>query len=164
MNKKPKSISNKEIQIVSYLELERKRFFLRKDIKHFFKSEKDMNFHLHKLRKKGRIEKINKNKYYLIPISAYSGWVEHPFIVVDEIFNDKEYYVGGKAAANYWHLIDQIPTVIDVFSTKKQGTKNLLGTTFKFRRIRKLAKIIVKRKIKDHYFLIASKEASKKWI
>ena len=106
---------------------------------------------------------LNKDRYYLVPIQAQIGWSEHPFVVADEIFNGEAYYIGGKAAANYWKLVDQIPTVIDVFSTKKQGTKKILGATFKFRRIRKLSKA-VRRKIKEHGFWIASKEASKKWI
>ena len=161
--KRIKGLSNKEIRIVSYLELEEKRFFSKKDIREFFTSNNELNVYIHKLKEKGRIERINKDKYYLIPIKAYKGWAEHPFIVADEMFNGKDYYIGGKAAANYWGLIDQLPTVIDVFSTKKQGTKKILGSVFKFRRVRKLVKTI-KRKIKDHDFLIATKRESKKWI
>lgn len=161
--KGPKGLSDKEMKIVSYLEMEEKRFFTKKDIRNFFRTENEMNVYVHKLKKKGRIEQINQKKYYLIPISAYRGWAEHPFIVADEIFNGKNYYIGGKAAANYWGQIDQIPIVIDVFSKTRQGTKKVLGSVFKFRRIRKMAKP-VKRKIKDHTFLIAAKEEAKKWI
>jgi len=163
IKKKVRGLSNKEINFISYLELEGKRFFSREDIRSFFKSENDLNVYVHKLKVKGRIERINKDKYYLIPIQAHVGWAEHPFIVADEIFNGKDYYIGGKTAANYWGLIDQLPTVIDVFSLKKQGTKNILGSVFKFRRIRKLGKA-VKRRIKNHEFLIAIRGASKKWI
>ena len=162
-NKTYRGLSDKEITIVSYLELEEKRFFSRKDILPFFTSQNNLNFYIHKLKCKGRIERINKETYYLIPIQAHKGWTEHPFIVCDEIFNGKEYYIGGKAAANYWRFIDQIPTVIDVFSRKKQGTKKILGSTFRFRRVRKLAKVI-KQKLKNGTFFIATKEESKKWI
>ena len=161
--KKPKGLSNKEIKIVSYLELEGKRFFSRKDIQQFFKSENNLHFYIYNLKHKGRIEKLHNDKYYLIPIQAYTGWSEHPFVVADEIFNGQGYYIGGKAAANYWGLIDQLPTIIDLFSTNKQGIKRILGSTFKFRRVRKLVKT-VQRKIKNHVFWIASKEVSKKWI
>ena len=165
MAKKPKvkGLSNKEMEVMSYLELEQKRFFTRNDIAQFFRSGNELGVYIHKLKKKNRIVKINKKKYYLIPIQAYKGWSEHPFIVVDEMFDGRDYYVGGKTAANYWGLIDQIPTVIEVFSKKKQGTRELLGSVFKFRRVRKIGKF-VKRKIKDHGFIIASKEESKKWI
>ena len=161
--KDPKGLSDKEMKVVSYLELEEKMFFAKKGIRKFFKSENEVNVYIYKLKKKGRIVRINKRKYYLIPVRAYKGWAEHPFIVADEIFNGKGYYIGGKAAANYWGLIDQIPTVIDVFSTKRQGTKRILGSVFKFRRVRKMLKP-VKRKIKNHNFLIAPKKECKRWI
>ena len=159
-----KGLSDKEIQIVSYLELEGRRFFTKPDIGHFFKSRQNLNWQLHKLKSKGRVIRINKNKYYLIPIQAHTGWAEHPFIVADELFNGKNYYIGGKTAANYWGWIDQLPAVVDVFSASKQGTKKILGTVFKFRRVRKMEKA-VKRKMKDgHEFWIAGKQESKQWI
>ncbi|MEW6295887.1 MAG: hypothetical protein AB1467_06405 [Candidatus Diapherotrites archaeon] len=158
-----KGLSNKEIRVVSFLELEEKRFFSKKDIKGFFKSASDMRKYIYSLKHKGRIAKINKDKYYLVPIQAQKAWAEHPFIVADELFNGKEYYIGGKAAAHYWGLIDQLPFIVDVFSTKKQGAKTILGTKFRFRRIRKLGGF-VRKTIGNHGFLIASKKESKKWI
>lgn len=161
-----KGISGKEIKIVSYLELNKKRFFTRKDVKKFFKNENEMNVYIHRMKTKGRITKINKNKYYLIPIQAFEGkWTEHPFIIIDEIFNGKNYYIGGKSAAHYWGLIDQIPTEIDVYSENRQGKKTILSVKICFKRIRKNNMIIPEaRKIKEHTFLIAPKKVSKKWI
>ncbi len=158
-----KSLSQREVKVVSYLELEGKRFFTKPEIKHFFRTKASADFFIGKLMRKRRIEKISNTKYYLIPIQAYRGWAEHPFIVADEIFSGKDYSIGGKAACHFWGMIDQLPTVIDVFSTKKQGMKNILGSVFKFRRVRKLPKA-VRRKIKDHSFLIAEKKVCKKWI
>jgi predicted transcriptional regulator of viral defense system len=156
-------LSKKEMKVISFLELEEKRFFTKKDVRKFFKSKNDLNVYIHKLKVKKRIVKINKDKYYLIPIQAVHGWSEHPFIIADEVFNGENYFIGGKTALNYWHLIDQIPAIIEVYSTKKQGTKKILGSKFKFKRIRKMIKP-VKKTIKKHSFLIASKKESKKWI
>lgn len=158
-----KGLSDKEIKVVSFLELEEKRFFSKKDIRHFFKSDVDLRKYLSSFKRKGRIVRINKDKYYLVPIQAQKGWAEHPFIVADEMFNGKDYYIGGKAAVHYWGFIDQLPAVIDVFSTTRQGTKNVLGTRFRLKRVRKLGEF-VKRLIAGHIFFIASKEESKKWI
>ncbi len=160
-----KGLSGKEMKIVSSLELEGKRFFKKSDIKKFFKTKNELNVYIHKLKQKKRIVKINKDKYYLIPIQAFEGkWTEHPFIIIDEIFNGKHYYIGGKAAAHYWGLIDQIPREIDVYSTKRQGKKEILGIKICFKRIRKENMLkSVKRKIKAHPFIIATKLASKKW-
>ena len=160
---KIRGLSNKEIKVVSFLELEEKRFFSKKDIKSFFKSESDLYKYLSSFKRKGRIVRINKDKYYLVPIQAQKSWAEHPFIVADEMFNGKDYYVGGKATVHYWGFIDQLPAVIDVFSTTRQGNRTVLGTRFRLKRVRKLGKF-VKRMIAGHSFLIASKEESKKWI
>ena len=160
-----KGLSNKEIKVVSWLELENKRFFTRKDIKRFFKNENEMNVYIYKLKNKNRIIRINKNKYYLIPIKAYKNrWSEHPFILVDEIFNGKDYFIGGKAAAYYWGYIEQIPTEVDVYSTKKQGSKKIFNIKINFiRTSKRTMKNFVIRKIKNHKFIIANKKSALKW-
>lgn len=159
-------ISKKEIDIVSMLELNEKTFFTRKDIKRFFRNDNEMNVYIHRLKKKGRIIKLSKRKYYLIPVRAFKGhWSDHPFIVVDEIFNGKDYFITGMAAAHYWGLIEQIPTQIEVHCTKKQGVKRIFNFTIIFKRIRSLStKDFVVRKIKGHNFLIASRKKVEKWL
>ena len=115
---------------------------------------------------KERIVKLNRSKYYLVPIQAFEGkWTEHPFIIIDEIFSGKDYYIGGKAAAHYWGLIDQIPGEIDVYSAKKQGKKETLGIKICFNRIRKKNMLkCVKKKAGNHDFIIATKSVSRRWI
>jgi predicted transcriptional regulator of viral defense system len=159
-------ISKKELDIISMLELNEKFFFTRDDIKQFFKNDNEMNVYIHRLSRKGRIIKLNKTKYYLIPIRAFKGhWSEHPFVIIDEIFNGKDYYITGMAAAHYWGLIEQIPTKIQVCCTKKQGTKKIFNFTIIFKRVRSLnAKDFVRRKIKGHDFLIASKRKVEEWL
>ncbi len=159
-----KSHSKREIEMISFLELEGKRFFTRSNVKKFFKSNSKLTFFLHKMKAKKRIIKISKEKYYLIPIQAFKGkWSEHPFIIIDEIFSGKNYFIGGKAAAHYWGLIEQIPTEIDVYSTSRQGKRKIFDAVINFRRVRKLGKYVEKG-LKNHKFNIAAKEMSKKWI
>lgn len=155
-----KGISRKEIDMISVLELKEKFFFTREDIRQFFRNDNEMNVYIHRLKKKGRIIRINKAKYYLIPVRAFRGyWSEHPFIVIDEIFNGKDYYISGMAAAHYWGLIDQIPAQIEVCCTKKQGKRKIFNFTIIFRRVRSLnAKNFVKQKIKGHDFNIITKK------
>ncbi|MEE8167697.1 MAG: type IV toxin-antitoxin system AbiEi family antitoxin [Candidatus Hydrothermarchaeales archaeon] len=166
MNDKMPGLSSKEIEVVSYLELNSKYLFKMADIEPFFKTVNEMRVYIHRLKKKGRIIKLNKSKYYLIPIKAYKGhWSEHPFIVIDEIFNGKDYYIGGLAAAHYWGLIEQIPTQIEVYTNKKQGQRKIFNFTILYRRIRqKSMKGYITQRIKEHPFKIASKETSEKWL
>ena len=162
---KQKGISSKEIEVISYLELEEKRFFNKSDIRRFFKNKNEMGVYIHKLKNKKRIIRINKDKYYLIPIKAYQGyWSEYPFIVIDEIFNGKDYFIGGKAAAHYWHYIEQIPNEIDVYTTKKQGRRDIFNFTIRYRRTtkRNMRGFVIK-KIKSHKFIIADKKRALEW-
>ncbi len=158
-------LSGKEIEVVSHLELEGKQFFKRADIRTFFKNRNEMNVYINRLKRKGRLIKLNGEKYYLIPVRAYKGrWSEHPFIVIDEVFNGKNYFIGGKAAANYWGHIDQIPTQIDVYSTKRQGEKKIFNFRIRYRRTtHRNMKNFVSRKIKNHQFLIAGRKRSEQW-
>ena len=161
-----KGLSKKEIEIISWLELEKKRFFTRKDVKKFFKNEHEMSIYLNILKNKKRILRINKSKYYLIPIQAYKDqWAEHPYIIIDEMLNGRNYYIGGISAANYWGLTEQVPVEISVYCINKQGTKKIFNSTINFKRQRKLdLKVYTTKFIKEHSFNIATKPESKKWI
>lgn len=160
-----RGLSEKEISFISFLELKNKYFFTLQDIQKFFKNDNERGVYIHRLRKKGRIIKLNRNKYFLIPIKAInSKWSEHPFILIDEIMDGKNYCIVGKAAANYWKLIDQIPFAFEVWNTRKHGEVVILNNRIIFKKHKQseLPKS-VKRKIFGHEFIIATKKESKKW-
>lgn len=159
-------LSKKEIEVISALEFDKKYYFTRDDIRYHFQKESKLRHTIHKLLKKERIISLNKNKYYLIPIKAKRGkWADDAFVIADEIFNGKNYVIGGWSAANYWRLTDQIPMKIEVYTTKRQGTYKFLNTTFIFRRTtqKKIETTSVTEKIGEHDFKIMSKEESKQW-
>lgn len=161
-----KSISEKELTFISELELKKKYFFTLNEISRFFKSTNERGVYIYRLRKKGRIIKLNKTKYLLVPVKAIgSNWSEHPFIIIDEIMNGKNYCIIGKAAAHYWKHIEQIPFIFEVWNNKKHGIISIFNTKIEFKKHKKkdIPKGIVK-KIYSHPFIIASKEESKKWI
>ncbi|MBS3166303.1 hypothetical protein J4444_04225 [Candidatus Woesearchaeota archaeon] len=158
-----KSISEKEMSFISRLELKQKYFFTRQDIVSYFTSDNEMNVYLHRLKNKGRVIKLNKSKYFLIPIKAVGGkWSEHPFILIDEIMGGKNYCIVGKAAAHYWKWIDQIPVEYEVYNTKKHEIMEIFHARLNFRKRRKIPKNVV-RKIYGHTFIITSKAGSKQW-
>lgn len=161
-----KGLSEKEISFISKLELDEKYFFTRNDIKDNFTSINEMNVYLYRLKKKGRVIKLNKTKYFLIPIKAVnSKWSEHPFILIDEIMNGKDYCIVGKSAAYYWKLIEQIPFEFQAYNTKKQKLMNIFHARIRFikRRKKNIPEGVVK-SIYRHNFIIASKRESRKWI
>ena len=161
-----KGLSKKEIEIVSDLEFKQKYYFTNKDIAKHFNNETHRKNIIYNLKKKGRIKKINRSKYYLIPIKArYGKWIDHPFIAVDEICDGKDYFIGGYASANYWRLTNQIPAQVDVYTTRRQGIIRIFNKRIVFHRtsIKNLKKGITK-KIENHDFIILNKKESEKWI
>lgn len=161
-----KGLSKKEIQVVSDLEFRDQYYFTRTQIRSHFKNDKQMTNTLYRLRKKGRIEKLSKNKYYLIPIKApNSKWLDHPFIIVDEMFNGENYFIGGWSAANHWQVTEQIPMRVDVYTTTRQGRTQLFNTRFVFHRSTKqrVQKAIVQT-IEGHSFRIVPKKVAQKWV
>jgi predicted transcriptional regulator of viral defense system len=160
-------LSKKQIEVISELEFMRKYYFTRNDIKQYFRSNKQMTDFIYNLRRKGRIASLSKSKYYLIPIKARKGlWAEDSFIIADEMFNGQSYFIGGWAAAQYWHLTDQVPMKIEVYTTKRQGRKKILTTTFIFRRTtsKRTERDAVTQKMGEHRFRILSREKAKKWM
>ncbi len=152
-------LSSKELEVISSLEFEEKYYFSRDDVKGFFKNINLLNFYLHNLMKKKRVIKLNRSRYFLVPIKAKKGfWAEHPFIIVDEIMGGSGYFIGGAYARYYWKLIEQIPREIDVFSTKRQGTKTIFNIKINFHRTSKdYLKNAVQQRIAGHSFFILSK-------
>ena len=161
-----KGISQKEIKIIAELEFHEKRYFKREDIEKFFKNTKEIANTIYNLTKKDRIVRLSKNKYFLVPIKARLGkWTDEPFIIIDEVLDGIDYFIGGWAAANYWRLTDQIPFKYDVYTTRRQGEYNLLGVKIIFHRTtkEKIKKAIVKI-INSHQFRIMNRREMKKWM
>ncbi len=161
-----KSLSKREVKIIAELEFYKKYFFNIEDIKKFFKKKCQRYNIIKNLLKKKRIVKLNKEKYYLIPIKArLGGWSEDPFILADEIFNGKDYFVGGWAAANYYRITDQIPFSIEIYTTKRQGKQVILNTKFIFKRTtKKRVEKAITKKIFKHNFKIMNLLEMKKWM
>lgn len=161
-----KGLSKKEIEIIAWLEFHEKYFFTSSDVDRFAENNAQRYNIIKNLAKKNRIAKLNKTKYYLVPIKAKSGkWSEDPFIIVDEVCNNKDYFVGGWAAANYWRLTDQIPMRIDVYTTRRQGEASILNTKIIFHRTsKKMLEESVARFVQGHAIRMLSKKESKKWL
>jgi predicted transcriptional regulator of viral defense system len=166
INDNIKPLSEKEVRIIAELEFNKKSYFTRKDIKHHFDSNSKLSYTIHRLISKNRIIKLNRDKYYLIPIKAKTGkWTDNSFIIADEMFNGKDYYIGGWTAANYHRLTDQIPMKIEVFTNKRNGIKKILTTTFIFKKTtQKRIDNSVIEKVRDHEFKILGKKETKEWL
>ena len=159
-------LSKQEIKVIAELEFCQKYYFTKEDIVHHFDNPKEIKDFIYHLKKKGRIVKINRSKYYLVPIKAKGGkWSDDSFIIADQICDGKDYFIGSWAAANYWHLTEQVPMKIDVYTTRRQGKVKILSSSFVFHRTsRKRAAEAVAQKIGNRAFKIMSKEKALEWM
>jgi len=161
-----RSLSKKEVQLIADLEFRQQYYFTREDIASHFANKKQLTDTLYKLKKKGRILRLNRNKYYLIPIKAREGaWADHPLIVADELMNGKDYVIGGWYAAYYWGLTEQVPFQVDIYTTKRQGAVKMLGKRFVFHRTTPAR---VERgevqNLAGHPFRIVTKAEAERWL
>ena len=162
-----KGLSKNEIKAVADLEFGKKYFFRKADISQHFKDRKQMSNTLFTLKKKGRILKLGRDKYYLVPIKARKGrWFESPIIIADEMMDGKDYFIGGWYAAKYWRLTDQVPMQVDIFTTRRQGKTKMMNMRFVFHRTTKkrIERESVKQTAEGHGFRIISKEESRRWM
>lgn len=75
---------------------------------------------LHRLTLKGRLQRIKRGYYILVPARAgyQTSWTEHVFSFIDRVLD--EYYVGYWTALNYWQMTEQIPRTIFVATQKRR--------------------------------------------
>lgn len=153
-------LGSTELKLILTLEEEGKKIFNTADAYRILRSSKDsVNAALYRLRKKERIEKIERGKYLLIPAKAgYRGkWAEAPFIIASEIVDP--YYIGFWSAMNYWGMTEQVPSTTFVVTTKRK--KNLEYGSLKFKFItfsKKRFFGIVEEEIGGEKFKISSRE------
>jgi len=159
-------LSDKALTVISDLEFREKYYFTKEEIEHHFNTKKQLYDFIYNQRKNFRIIKLNKDKYFLIPIKArHRTWTDHPLIIADEIMNGKNYYIGGWYAAYYWNLTDQVPMQVDIYSPNKFGKTKILNKRFVFHKIRASAlEKGIKKTIKGHQFIIMNEEETKKWL
>ena len=122
-----------ELRLLFTLEEEGRSVFSISDAKRILKtSEASVWNVLYRLKRKGRIEEIEKGKYLLVPAKAgYKGtWSELPFLLVPHLTD--VYYIGFWSALNYWGMTEQIPRTVFVATVKRRRDLEYGSTRFEF--------------------------------
>ncbi|MFP4051628.1 MAG: type IV toxin-antitoxin system AbiEi family antitoxin [Thermoplasmata archaeon] len=149
-----------ESKLIFELEKQGKRIFdFQEAVKIVSTSDSSVANVLHRLKKKNRLEEIQKGIYALNPAkSGLEGdWMESIYLVVDHIID--EYYVGFWSAMNYWDMTEQIPMVTQVALTKRKREVEYLEQKVDFIKIsNKRFFGRVKEQIEDGKFFISSPE------
>ena len=116
-----------------------KHFIIVKEILKNFKGNKDsLKIALHRLEQKGKIERIEKGKYLIIPLGAEKGkYTLHEFVIGSTLI--KPYSIAYWSALNYYGLTEQIPATVFLQTTarKKNQDIKVFGVKYQIIKIKK---------------------------
>ncbi len=133
MNTQKIKLGANELRLLFTLEEENKSVFSINDAKRILGTSAPSVWNvIYRLKRKGRIEEIEKGKYLLIPARAgYGGsWSEVPYLLVPYIIDI--YYIGFWTALNYWGMTEQVPRVVFVATTQRKRDIDYADTRFEF--------------------------------
>jgi len=112
------------------------------------------------LTRKGRLQRIQRGRYLLVPEMAGTElhWAESPWVIVPHLID--VCYVGFWTAMNYWGMTEQIPYTVFVATTKRKSSLKFGGQRFEFVTIskKKFFGFVEERASRTETFNISSKE------
>lgn len=153
-------LGSQETKLIFSLEEKRVRVFTADDAKNILDSTDASAWNvLEGLKRKKRIQQIEKGKYLLVPARAgYKGyWTEEAWVIVPSLIDT--YYIGFWTAMNYWGMTEQIPRTVFVVTTKRKRGMEFGNQGFKFITLAKKKFFgYTEEKSNDIVFNISSKE------
>lgn len=155
-----KNISKDELYLISRSEFEKQKLITTQFAQKLFPDKNKASRVLVFLTKKGRLIRIEKGKYLLVPIKAPNQqWMPNEFVVADLWMGNTPYYIGYFTMYNYWGFTEQIPRTIFVLNTAKSYKKDIRGIRYEAVKIdAKKYYGIEKIKVEDREIYISDKE------
>lgn len=155
-----KNLSKDEIYLISRAEYEKQKLITTEFAQKLFPDKNKASRVLVFLTQKGRLIRIEKGKYILVPIKAPNQqWMPNEFIVASLWMGETPYYIGYFTMYNYWGFTDQIPRTIFILNTDKSSKKDISGIRYEAVKIKKEKYYGVQKiKVEDQEVFISDKE------
>jgi predicted transcriptional regulator of viral defense system len=155
-----KNLSKDELYLISRAEYEKQKLITTEFAQKLFPDKNKASRVLVFLTKKGRLIRIEKGKYILVPIKAPNQqWMPNEFVVASLWMGETPYYVGYFTMYNYWGFTEQIPRTIFILNTAKSSKKDIGGIRYEAVKIKKEKYYGVKKiKVEDQMVSISDKE------
>ena len=155
-----KNLSKDEIYLISRAEFEKQKLITTAFVQKLFPDKNKASRVLVFLTRKGRILKIEKGKYILVPIKAPNQqWMPNEFLIADLWMGETPYYIGYFTMYNYWGFTEQIPRTIFVLNTEKSRKTIIQNIRFQAVKIDQSKFYGVQKiKIEDSQVCISDKE------
>lgn len=127
-----KTLSSKEIDLMTRLEFEGKEIYTRKEINFFCGNRQKGAYLIKKLLEKKRLRKIVKNTYLFIPMKAPQGkWAGNEYLIAKALINGAKYYIGYSSVFNSYGFTEQVAQMIHVVNDKYSIRKTVGGVRYK---------------------------------
>lgn len=155
-----KNLSKDELYLISRAEFEKQKLITTRFAQRLFPDKNKASRVLVFLTRKGRLIKIEKGKYILVPIKAPNQqWMPNEFVVAALWMGETPYYVGYFTMYNYWGFTEQIPRTIFVLNTAKSCKKEVSGIRYQAVKINPRKYYgIEKIKVEDQEVCVSDKE------
>ena len=127
-----KTLSIKEIDLITRLEFEGKEIYTKEEIKFFCGNGQKAAYLIKKLLEKKRLRKIIKNTYLFIPMKAPQGrWAGNEYVIAKALINGAKYYIGYSSVFNSYGFTEQVAQMIHVVNDKYSINKRVGGVRYK---------------------------------
>jgi len=127
-----KTLSTKEIDLITRLEFEGKEIYTRKEINFFCGNMEKGAYLIKKLLEKKRLRKIVKNTYLFIPMRAPQGiWAGNEYVIAKALINGAKYYIGYSSVFNSYGFTEQVAQMMHVVNDKYSVNKTVGGIRYK---------------------------------
>ena len=130
------TLSEKEIELLARLEYEGREIYTRNEITSLCKSNEMANYLIKKMLEKGRLKKVIKNIYILIPMKAPHGkWSVNEYLVAKALARNADYYIGYASVFNSYGFTDQVSQMIYIVNNKYSFAKTIFGVRYKLKKV-----------------------------
>jgi predicted transcriptional regulator of viral defense system len=131
------TLSAGESALLSRLAAAGKTIFSTAEAQEFWGAPTPIKTVLHRLEKKGWLQRVERGVYLLIPLEAgpERTWSESPLVIAPSLIQPAA--VAYWTALHYWQMTEQIPRITFVQSTKRKQPLEIQGMRFQFVTIKK---------------------------
>lgn len=155
-----KTLSAREIGLLSRLEFEGKEIYTKDDIASFCGNRQKAAYLVKKLLEKKRLKKIIKNVYLFIPMKAPGGkWAGNEYVIAKALVRGDNYYIGYSSVFNSYGFTDQVAQMIHVINERYSLIKKVGGIKYRLIKVSPGRMYgLESRRINKEYIVFASKE------
>jgi len=127
-----KTLSAKEVELLTRLEYEGKDIYTSKDVVSFCRDKQRALYLIRKLLTKKRLKKIVKNVYLFVPMKAPGGqWTANEYLIAKALTRGAFYYIGYSTVFSPYGFTDQVAQVICIANDKYSLSKSIFGIKYK---------------------------------